>query len=96
MKKLFIICIAILCIFTVSGCQNKYADKMQLVEEYLNNELSIDCTVVDCDYSYYDKGASGGKRFYTFKCRGKNGDFTADYLGFPDLTAETVTSLTVS
>ncbi len=95
MKKLFIICIAILCIVTVSGCQNKYADKMQLVEGYLNNELSIDCTVVDCDYSYYDKGIEGGKRFYTFKCRGKNGDFTADYPGFADLTAETVTSLTV-
>lgn len=95
MKKLFIICIAILCIFTMSGCQNKYADKMQLVEEYLNNELAVDCTVVDCDYSYYDKGINGGKRFYTFKCRGKNGDFTAEYLGFADLTDETISKLTV-
>lgn len=95
MKKLFIIWIAILCIFTMSGCQNKYADKMQLVEEYLNNELAMDCTVVDCDYSYYDKGINGGKRFYTFKCRSKNGDFTAEYPGFADLTGETVSKLTV-
>ena len=95
MKKLFIICIGILCILTMGGCQNKYADKMQLVEEYLNNELSIDCTVVDCDYSHYDKGATGGQRFYAFKCRGEEGEFTAYYLGFADLTAETVSKLTV-
>lgn len=95
MKKLFIMCILLLCIVTMSGCQNKYADKMQLVEEYLNNELSIDCTVVDCDYSYYDKGITGGQRFYEFKCRDEDGEFTARYLGFADLTAETVSKLTV-
>lgn len=95
MKKLFIICMTALCIMTISGCQNKYSDKMQLAEDYLNGELLMDCTVVDCDFQQYSYGITGGMFMYSFKCRGKDGEFTARYQSYADLSAETITRLTV-
>lgn len=97
MKKSIIICIAALCIMTISGCQNKYSDKMQLAEDYLNNGLSMHCTVVDCDFQQYSYGITGGMFMYSFTCRGRDGgEFTARYQSIADLTSETVTKLTVN
>lgn len=96
MKKLFIICIVILSVMSISGCQNKYSDKMRLAEDYLNSELSMDCTVVDCDLQQYSYGITGGMFMYSFTCRGRDGGFTAKYQSIADLTADTVTKLTVA
>ena len=94
MKKLFIICMTALCIMTISGCQNKYSDKMQLAEDYLNSELLMDCTVVDCDFQQYTYGINGGMFMYNFTCRGKDGgEFTARYQSYAELTSETVKGL---
>ena len=91
MKKLFTICMTALCIMAISGCQNKYSDKMRLAEDYLNGELSLDCTVVDCDFQQYSYGITGGMFMYSFTCRGKDGGrFKARYQSYAELTSETV------
>lgn len=96
MKKLFIICMTALCIMTISGCREKYSDKMRLAEDYLNSELSIDCTVVDCNFQQYSYGITGGMFMYSFTCRGKDGgEFTAIYQSYADLTSETVKRLII-
>ena len=95
MKKLFIICV-VLCIMTISGCREDHSDQMRLAEDYLNGELSMDCTVVDCYYQHYDKGITGGLRMYDFTCRNSDGEeFTARYQAFPDLSAETISRLII-
>ena len=97
MKKLFIICMTALCIMTISGCQNKYFDKMRLAEDYLNGELSIDCTVVDCDFQQYSYGITGGMFMYSFTCSSKDGgEFTARYQSYAYLTSETVKRLIIN
>lgn len=97
MKRLFIICIAIMFVMTISGCRNKYADKMQLADDYLNNELSISCTVTDCDFHQYTEGITGGLFMYDFECQDESGKtFTASYQRYADLTAETISHLTVN
>ncbi len=96
MKKTIVICIAALCILTISGCRSKYADKARLAEDYLNNELLINCTVVDWDFQYYKYGIMGGQRMYTFKCVSADGGiFTTSYTDFHDLTEETVARLVI-
>ena len=96
MKKLFIICMTALCIMTISGCREDYSDQMRLAEDYLNSGLSIDCTVVDCYFQQHDRGINGGLFMYDFVCRGSDGEeFTAGYRGYADLSAETITRLTV-
>ena len=95
MKKLFIICV-VLCVMTVSGCREDYSEQMRLVEDYLNGELSMDCTVVDCYFQQHDRGINGGLFMYDFACRGSDGEeFTAGYRGYADLSAETITRLTI-
>lgn len=79
---------------TISGCQNKYCDKMRLAEDYLNNGLSMDCTVVDCDFQQYGYGITGGMFMYTFTCIDSGGnEFKASYRSYADLTAETAAKL---
>lgn len=80
---------------TISGCCEKFSDKMQLAEDYLNSELSMDCTVVDCDFQRYSYGFTGGMFMYTFTCQCSNGGFTARYQSYADLTAETITKLII-
>ncbi len=94
MKKICIMCIMLLCVLTISGCNNKYADKMRLAEDYLNDELSIDCTVVDCDFRQYSYGITGGMFMYTINCRSGDGsEFKARYQSYADLTPETVSRI---
>lgn len=96
MKKFFIICVTALCIMTISGCQNRYSDKMRLAEDYLNSEMSMDCTVVDCDFQQYSYGITAGMFMYSFTCCGKDGvEFTVRYQSYADLTDETVTNLII-
>lgn len=67
-----------------------------IAEDYLNNELSINCTVVDCDFQQYDYGITGGMFMYTFKCAKADGStFTASYQSNADLTEETVARLVI-
>lgn len=97
MKSLYTLCIAIMFVITICGCRNKYADKMQLVEDYLNNGLSISCTVTDCDFQQYTEGITGGLFIYDFECRDESGKkFTASYQRYADLTAETISHLIVN
>lgn len=95
MKKFFMICVTALCIMTISGCQNRYSDKMRLAEDYLNGELSMDCTVVDCNFQQYSYGITAGMFMYSFICHDIDGEFTARYQGYADLSAETITNMIV-
>ncbi|MCM1165399.1 MAG: VWA domain-containing protein [Lachnospiraceae bacterium] len=71
-------------------------DPSELVESYLNNEVGLSCTVVDCDFRRYADGEMGGLYMYTFKCRDELGyEFNATYTSYVDISPSSLSELII-